>query len=77
MSHWTRAVYEFSWQDYTDAYNTGYKQALSRKIWLEEGKMITQIGTWFQLEPKTEIKLSECSLDCYSWINRILKKRNL
>ena len=77
LSHWTNAVYEFAWQDYSAAYNIGYKQALNRKMWLEEGKIITQIGTWFQLEPKTEIKLSECPLDCYSWINRTLKKRNL
>ena len=77
MSHWTRAVYEFSWQDYMAAYNMGYKQALSRKLWLEEGKIITQIGTWFQLEPNIEIKLSACPLDCYSWIDKTLKKRNL
>jgi Flp pilus assembly protein TadD len=77
MSHWTRAVYEFAWQDYRDALNSGYKQARNRKIWLEEQELITQIGTWFQLEPKTEIILSASPIDCYAWINRILKKRKI
>jgi len=76
ISYWTRAIYELAWQDYRDAFNMGYKEAKNRKIFLEDNN-ITTIGTWFQLEPKTEIKLSECPLDCYSWINRTLKKRNL
>ena len=77
MSHWTRAVYEFAWQDYKDALHIGYKQARNRKIWLEEQKLITEIGTWFQLEPKTEIILSASPIDCYTWINRVLKKRDI
>ena len=76
ISYWTRAVYELAWQDYRDALNMGYKAAKNRKIFLKEN-YITTIGTWFQLEPKTEIKLSECPMDCFSWINRTLKKRNL
>ena len=76
ISYWTRAVYELAWQDYRDALNMGYKAAKNRKIFLKEN-YITTIGTWFQLEPKTEINLSECPLDCFSWINRTLKKRNL
>ena len=43
----------------------------------DEENYITTIGTWFQLEPITEIKLNDCPLDCYSWINRTLEKRNL
>jgi tetratricopeptide (TPR) repeat protein len=76
ISYWTRAVYELAWQDYRDAFNMGYKEAKNRKIFLEDNN-ITTIGTWFQLEPRTEIKLSDCPLDCYSWIQRTLKKRNL
>ena len=76
ISYWTRAVYELAWQDYRDALNMGYKAAKNRKIFLKEN-YITTIGTWFQLDPKTEIKLSECPIDCFSWIDRTLKKRNL
>ena len=54
----------------------GFKAAENRKKFLKEN-YITTIGTWFQLEPKTEINLSECPMACFSWINRTLKKRNL
>ena len=74
LSHWTRAVYEFAWQDYQSASNIGFKQAQSRTKWLEEQGLITQRGTWFQLD-KNLIKISDSPLDCYNWIDRNLKKR--
>jgi len=74
LNHWDRAIYEFAWEDYNEAINKGFYQKKKRRDFIAEN-FITTIGVWFQLEPRTEIDLEKCPLECYSWVNRVLEKK--
>jgi len=74
LNHWDRAIYEFAWEDYNEAIKKGFYQKNKRRDFLAEN-FITTIGVWFQLEPKIEIDLEKCPLECYSWVNRVLEKK--
>lgn len=76
LSPCTRAVFEFSWEEYNKAVNVGFIEANKRKNFLEDN-YITNASTWFMLgEGIKEIVINECEDSCYSWLKKTIKKRN-
>ena len=72
MQFWDKIVYEISWQDYNMAVDKGYRQAKSRRDFLEEN-YITTAADWF-MRPEGEKEVRPQG-DCYAWIDKTVKRR--
>ena len=71
LQFWDKIVYEISWEDYKIAVNKGYKQAKSRRDFLEENYITTSADWFMRPEGENEVKPQG---NCYSWIDKIVKR---
>ena len=72
LSFWDKVVYEIAWQDYNAAVKSGYYRAKTRRDFLAENN-ITNTSDWF-MRPDNEREVTPQG-DCYSWINRSIKRK--
>ena len=66
-----KVVYEMAWEDYSKAYDLGFKSVRAQKNNLEE--FITTKSDWF-MRPEGE-KLISPKGECYNFINRKVKRK--
>jgi len=72
LSFWDKVVYEIAWQDYNAAVKNGYYSAKTRRDFLSEN-YITKSSDWF-MRPDNEREVTPQG-DCYSWIERSIKRK--
>ena len=72
LTFWDKVVYEISWEDYKTAFNKGYSQAKSRRDFVGDN-FITTPADWF-MRPEGEKEVIPQG-DCYSWINKTVKRK--
>ena len=72
LQFWDKIVYEISREDYKIAVNKGYKQAKSRRDFLEENYITTSADWFMRPEGETEVKPQG---DCYSWIDKTVQRK--
>jgi tetratricopeptide (TPR) repeat protein len=72
LTFWDKVVYEISWEDYKNAFNTGYSQAKSRQDFVGDN-FITTPADWL-MRPEGEKEVIPQG-DCYSWINKTVKRK--
>ena len=72
LSFWDKVVYEIAWEDYNTAVKNGYHRAKTRRDFLQENN-VTNSSDWF-MRPDNEREVKPQG-DCYSWIERSIKRK--